>query len=800
MKMRLHILFIVTALFTGIHVFSQKTPSIYTIKNSVYNDGLFSGYTFIKGDSIYIIGGSLAGVCKDPGTLKFRAYSITHLKPPVTVATYKSPYLKIHGNVLYNFNYRSYIDTPFAQNDLMQHLLQTNFQVLVKDKYPLTVTVSGRSSNSPYFKNTLDVNLRFNRGQLMENIKTDLKNNILSVKNTVAATMQKGEPVSPDRLSKFAHVFDLSQLTQYQQTVKNELIELNQLQSWIKSSSRLQEIVEEKENLLSGGGSKDRPEQKNIQGLLNKTGSFITELVGKSVEEKGLKKLVSASPLKQRLDSATRKEEKLKKNIQDNVARLTLEGKKIDDSINNIRKEINGLSNGPALYAFMRKYNIDKGQLSKTQKLLLSVNQIGLGRTYVDYSELTVKNISIGGVNIEMNPLPFYFAFAAGKVNYRARDFIYKTGRNNLPSQAVAIFRAGIGQKQKNNLIFSFYNGKKSVLNASPLPDINSIQKVLGVSAEGKFGIDANNYIIAEVAKSSYYISAGQQPTSAGLTSKAFNFKDRSNEAYSIKLFSQIPSTGTKVTGYYKKLGERFQSFTLYPSAVNQEAWLARISQNLWKKRVSFDAAIRKNDFVSPLAAPSFNSKTVFKSLQFMARIPKYPIVSVGYYPSSQLLLTNDDVLMESQYNTLNAVISHNYQFKKIAMNTNSVFTRFYNNSTDTGFIYFNARSWTLNQSVFLGKCIIQTSAGLTDQSDLNLFTLEQTFSWQAHDNFSFNGSIKWNRFNKKENLFGATAGINLHIRKLGSLQFNYEKTYLPGEDRNLKPVDLGRMSFYREF
>src|ERR1700728_2113143 len=30
----------------------------------------------------------------------------------------KDPLLNLHGNVLYNFNYRSYIDTPFAQTGM----------------------------------------------------------------------------------------------------------------------------------------------------------------------------------------------------------------------------------------------------------------------------------------------------------------------------------------------------------------------------------------------------------------------------------------------------------------------------------------------------------------------------------------------------------------------------------------------------------------------------------------------------------------------------------------------------------
>ena len=71
---------------------------------------------------------------------------------------------------------------------------------------------------------------------------------------------------------------------------------------------------------------------------------------------------------------------------------------------------------------------------------------------------------------------------------------------------------------------------------------------------------------------------------------------------------------------------------------------------------------------------------------------------------------------------------------------------------------------------------------------------------YQFKNTISLSGSLKWNRLNKAENLFGAAAIMNVNINRLGTLQFNYEKTYLPSYSRSLIPVDIGRMSFYRQF
>src|SRR5258705_13536520 len=126
-------------------------------------------------------------------------------------------------------------------------------------------------------------------------------------------------------------------------------------------------------------------------------------------------------------------------------------------------------------------------------------------------------------------------------------------------------------------------------------------------------------------------------------------------------------------------MGEHFQSFNLQPVNVEQVAYQFRIQQSFWKRKLNIEAGIRKNDFNSPYINPGLTSKTVFKSIQATLRIPKYPFVSVGYYPSSQLTVLNNNVIVENQYNTFSAVLSHAYRIKNLSMNSNLVFLKFYN-------------------------------------------------------------------------------------------------------------------------
>ena len=771
------------------YIYAQGVQPVVLSNNYL----LFGTTQFIKTDSGLIINQYYKNGCKSYW-VKTDFIGDSVIVPLEYIArVYKEPakpkLITVHGNVLYNFFYRSQIDTPFAENNVMQHLVQTNLNVLIKEKYPLRVIITNRNSNSAYFKNATDVNVQFNRSYLLENIKTNLKDKAVSMVKT-----------------------DVLGITEQQYNTK--LAEAAQLKTWLSSPARAQELVEEKERMLRGMATQNLniPDIKNVQNFdkLNPLSPF-----GKSGENKFLQNKLSnyakqkaASKAQKYIpaDSSTlkkynsKKEElaKLEKDIKQTAAKVNQLKKGIQDSVNKIKKEISSLKSGPGLYAFMKKKGISNKELTNAQKILLSVNQIGIGRTWVDYSELTVKNISLGGVNIEMNPVPYYLAFAAGKVNYRFRDFILKKN-NTLPDQSLWLVRAGIGQKEKNNLIVTFYNGKKSVLNYTPSNNAASVQHVLGVSAEAKLALNENNYIIAEIAKSSFQ-NAGQQPPSSQLLAKAFNWKIHSNEAYSIKLFSQYPQTDTKITAFYKKTGENFQSFNLYPININQDTYMFKVNQYFWKRKIVIDAAIRKNDFVSPIAAPSFSSQTVFKSIQASVRIKKYPFISVGYYPSSQLSLLNNNVLVENQYNTLNAITSYSYQVKNTGMNTNAVFTKFYNNSSDTGFIYFNASNYTINQSLFITPFIVQGSVSVIDQKQLHLVTVEPLVSYQYKNSITVSGSFKWNRLNNKEDFFGGTAGINVYLKKFGTIQLNYDKTYVPGISNILRPVDIGRASFYREF
>ena len=157
-------------------------------------------------------------------------------------------------------------------------------------------------------------------------------------------------------------------------------------------------------------------------------------------------------------------------------------------------------------------------------------------------------------------------------------------------------------------------------------------------------------------------------------------------------------------------------------------------------------------------------------------------------------------MLFEHRYNTLNIILSHTYLAGKLSMSSNATYTKFYNKGVDTGFIYYNATTLSFNHSINLASLMLQGIITITNQSFLNQTTIEPVVSYQLKNKLSLSGSVKWNRVNHSETLWGGTAGLNLYLKKFGTIQMQYDKIYLPGYNRNLMPVDMGRLVFSRVF
>jgi hypothetical protein len=771
-------------ILAGLLVFSSmifgQTPEL---PNSSYYNRItdLNPRYYTRHDTVWVY----SGICK---TLKITTLTGQDAVAYLNGKTYdstKSPFLKIHGNIQYNFTYRSFVDTPFSQTDFAQHSLQTSLDFVIRDHYPVKVILLSRRSNSPYFNNMTDVAVQFNRGMFLNDLKENLNKKI------------------PGAIS-------MGKLPEAELAYNRKQWAIEGLQAWLNHPARLQEIMEEKERWAAKKAMEGTqlPGRKNINEKI--TGSIDSAFDHIDTANKlktdsltgDIKTVKDSTGKFEVLKQYEQKQMELKNALQELKSldkKVKSVKKSILDSISMFRQQLAKITDAAALKDFIREHKLDAKDLPKGWQTLSAINTIGIGRTWIDYSELTVKNISLTGINAEITPSRFYFAFAAGRINYRFRDFVIKN--NHQPRQSLYLVRAGVGKKDGNNFILTWYDGKRNLLNPyGNLSATNQLEKVIGISAQSRLQVNSNTFLTLEVARSSFHTTGTVNQDNKELIKKVWNLRDRSNEAYSISLSSYWPQTNTKFSGYYRKMGEHFQSFNLQPVNADQEAYQLRVQQSLWKRKLSLEAGIRKNDFSNVFINPGLSSKTIFKSVQATLRIPKYPMVSVGYYPSSQLTVLDNNVIVENQYNTLSTIINYGYRVKNLSMTSNMVYLKFYNSGADTGFIYYNASSITLNQYLFWNKFQLQSGLTFTSQRDLDVLTLEQSASYQVAKWFTLSGALKYNRVNHSATLWGGGAGASILLNRFGTVQLSYDKSYFPGQSRNLLPVDMGRMTYTRTF
>ncbi|MES2773898.1 MAG: hypothetical protein V4722_06920 [Bacteroidota bacterium] len=776
----------------------------------------------------------------------------------------KIPFLQLHGNIAYTFDYRSRLDTPFAATNLQQHNEQVYADASIKGRYPFRIILNSRQSNSPFFKNYTDINVQFNGYGFKQNLRNELAD----------AWSQK--------LQKAAAPVN------YEMLVAKEQQAYEQAKRWVESSMRTQEIVAEKEIIYAKVLTLEREQNRVNQVIRNAMEDASTDrlqqlaresarqAITKSITDQKiqLKHFIDSVLAKQKNklkpDSATQRQilakEKSLVSLKDSLEKLTdnrsmggsellsnrtdslvsvkktllnlrdsalaemaLPGdaekkltaaKKALDSLrnnmtaaqrgldsvkNDIQTQVAAFTNAVQKARSVKELNAlaknaGTNGLGSFDKQLLAITQFGIGRATVNYSDLTVNNISLSGVNVEYNP-SIYLAFATGTVDYLFRDFIVRPLQ--LPKQNLLLGRFGWGDKDNRTIIITSYTGSKNrfggnVGNPVSTEAVANNTRLFGYSIEARYKLDDYTNFSFEAAKSSTpYTLNGDRAKSL---SRAFSFTDRNNEAWTAKFSKDLPAMQSNLNVFYRKVGAHFQSYSLFTSGNRQEAWGIKWKQYLFQKRLALTGQVRKNGFDNPLVSNTYNSSVVFKSLQAVMRIKKWPMISLGYMPGSQLTKNTDGTLSENIYQTLTANLFYTYTAVRRQMSSSLLYTRFYNRGTDTGFVYYNARNIMMNHHMDFGWWRSQTDVQYAAQPNLNYWTFQQQADLQIGKSVGAGVGAKNYRLTNGTGYWGMQMQVSIQLQKLGTLQMQYDKGYLPNGIGQLASNDWGRLSWVRIF
>jgi hypothetical protein len=710
-----------------------------------------------------------------------------------------TPFLQFHGNFSYSFDYRSKLDTPFSATNFQQHQEQVYADATLKGRYPFRIFVNARQSNSPFFPNYTDANVEFNRTSYNRNLK---------------------EAMIADMTRKVRQADSANAFDRWLRKANSDYLTAR---SWLDNPARSQEIVQEKEKLYQQV-TQLAAQQAKLTAARDSGNTGLPfapgQLMGSRSHSPGAMAGISPDSL---LAMVTRRKDSLVSTSGQSTGtenKMKQKEKEADSLYKVIQSSRHGIDSVRAredsiIKAFAASVQSARSakeleelgkkagsqSMSGTDKTLLSVERFSVGRSAVNYSDLTVKNISVMGVNAEYHP-SWYGAFAAGSVDYLFRDFITQPGK--VPKQNLVTGRIGWGEKDRKMIIFTVYTGMRNsfggtVTDTGSTAAVISSKPIFGYSLEGIYKLGKHTVLSGEAAKSSApaSVASGDQ-TSIG---HAFAFSDRNNEALALKLNTSIPATQSALELFYRKIGANFQSFSVFNTGSRQESWGIKWRQYFFGKQLSLTVQIKKSNFDDPLAASGYNSSLLFKSVQAMYRRRKWPLLTLGYMPSSQLIKSSSGQVSESIYYALTANAFYSYSVHQWRMTSSLLYSRFYNRGTDSGFVLYNASNIGYNHLIDVGRLRLQTDVQYISQPQLQYWVLQQRMDITIGKHWMVGGGLKDNLVAEGgTSYWGSSLQSTLSFGKAGSLRAQYSKDYLPNGAGGLVPDNWGRIQWFKLF
>src|SRR5260370_19158046 len=141
--------------------------------------------------------------------------------------------------------------------------------------------------------------------------------------------------------------------------------------------------------------------------------------------------------------------------------------------------------------------------------------------------------------------------------------------------------------------------------------------------------------------------------------------------------------------------------------------------------------------------------------------------------PMSQLTVVGTQ-LEESRFQTLNASISHFYKFGQRQASTNIVYTKFFNSSTDTGFIYYNSVNLYAGQTIFFRDFTATLALSHSQSAGYQYNVLEGNVNIPLTKAASLGTGAKLNNLNNIETGVGGFINANIAIDARDKLSFHF--------------------------
>jgi hypothetical protein len=175
----------------------------------------------------------------------------------------------------------------------------------------------------------------------------------------------------------------------------------------------------------------------------------------------------------------------------------------------------------------------------------------------------------------------------------------------------------------------------------------------------------------------------------------------------------------------------------------------------------------------------------IFKTLQLTFKKRKWPVITAGYMPSSQLTKTGDQ-LVENRFHILNIMTWYQYNVGIQKVATTISYNRFYNAAADSGFIYFNAVNFYLQHNIFFKGFIASIGGSHSRNTGFELNVLEESLQLTTLKNIQATCGLKINNYQRQVTKLGSWYRISVRFMKTGWLQTQFDDGFIPSTNGQL--------------
>jgi hypothetical protein len=431
--------------------------------------------------------------------------------------------------------------------------------------------------------------------------------------------------------------------------------------------------------------------------------------------------------------------------------------------------------------------------MSKMGRFLSNFTTLEIGKCRPNYTELTLKGISVSGVNIEFNPAWFYVAFSTGKVK---RSIVTSLNAEPTYRQDLVFGKLGFGRKKGTHFYFTYMEVKDK---AGSQPDGIGINAAgldtLGVKPQANFILGTDFRLALFKKKFTVDAEAGIAMFTRDTRSPELDMENSdvpawlrklvqpkmsSSADYAYDVKSTLTLKTTTVSLGVRRVGAGYITLG-NPNLINDRFSLeGKIDQSIAKSQVTLSAWYRQSHD-NLINWKTGCTKTVNLGIIAGFHFRKLPYLQLSYTPYFQKTAEENNKL-ENNVEVISATTGYNYKIGK--MRANTMFSFFYQGTStilDSLTMKSENQTYSFNQDLAF-KIPLSLGAGVSfsrfeyGTSTQNTFQFTVSGTYGAFKNKWQNSlGVKYANQDYEQNKLGFFLNSRVHLWKMVDLEIRVE-------------------------